>query len=948
MTEHIIDHNADFVLFSETWLPLNSGFIKSHFQSINYNFFHKPRDNRKGGGVGILALKTYTLNTLNLGVYDSFEYCSYSLKHNSGDKIILLSIYRPPHNSISDFFTHFTSALEVISTINAEVYIAGDVNIHLDQISANSRKFNDVISSFNLVQHVNFSTHKHGHTIDVIITSNSLSIKNISAENLFLSDHFLLTSNIAFSKHDPEYKYISRRNFRNFDLDNFHTELTNCLQLTSFDDSSFKQSIDLYDSMCISVLNKHAPIKTKRVKIVPNAPWFDFEYSSLRRLRRRAEKRYSKTKLLCDKERFVALRKETTNLARQKKIIYYSNKIASSNNNTKQLYNVVNDLLSKNNEKIYPSSTSDSELCNKFSNFFTDKIKTLRESFINSSNCPINNIGTLINDNKTNNNFNNNNINLKPQLNIFSQTTVDELRIVIKKSGFSFAPNDPLPPSILKHEIEFFLPIWCLLINKSLSSGNFDGLKESIILPLIKDKTLDQESLKNYRPISNLPFIEKLAERVVLDRLNTYMTQHNFHIPNQFGYKRSHSTEALLIRVVNDILVASDKNSATVLLLLDLSAAFDTVDHSKLLSILRNELGISGSAFNWLKSYITSRTSRVKIGNSYSDSVSVDYGVPQGSVLGPILFNIYLRSLYQRISGINFSVEGFADDHQIFRHFIPIFQKSVLHDEIDNCLNLVQNWMQEYFLKLNPDKTNIILFCPSKYLQDRLIINGTFINNKKTCIRFVDNAKNLGVLFDKYLNFELHINKIISFCFQTIKCLSKIRPYLTVNHLKILISSLVLSKLDYCNSLLYGINTTQINTTQLGKLQSVQNASAKLIFGRRKFDHVSDLFNRLHWLRINQRIAYKIILLVHNSIFLKSFPTHTKSLISVLNSRTMILTIPYMNSSLGKRSFSYIGPKMWNILPTDLRLNDDIDSFKKLLKTYLFSNYDNFLNILRN
>ena len=925
-----MDHDADFVFLTETWLTSNFGYIKSYYQSINYNLLHKPRDNQRGGGVAILSLNTYTINKIFLGTYESFEYCSYLLNHMSGLKIIFISLYRPPRDNLSEFFLQFTTILENISTMRTEIFIAGDINIHLEKNSINSNKFVDLIKNFNLTQHISFPTHRHGHTIDFVITSNDLNVNGLCADNVILSDHFLLSLNISIPKHNPVYKTIFYRNFKNFDHHNFDLELSDSLKLNNFDNTNFKSSIEFYDATCSSALEKFAPLKSKIIKVVSHSPWFDHEYNCLRRLRRKAEKRFKKTNLAIDKERFVSLRKQTTTLARRKKISYFSTKINdTNNNNTKQLFSVVNNLLGKNNELIYPSASSTNELCRNFANFFTDKIKDIRNSFSINPNNFIETKDTLTENN------------LIPTLNFFNETSVDEIRTIIKESGFSSSPNDPLPPFILKHEFELFLPIWCLLINKSLSSGNFDGLKESIIGPLIKDSSLDPEILKNYRPVSNLPFLEKLTERIVLKRLNIYMSANNFHIPNQFGYKKSHSTEALLIRVVNDILVATDKNSATVLLLLDLSAAFDTVDHNKLLHILRNELGICGNAFKWLKSYITFRFSRVKIGNDYSESLLVEFGVPQGSVLGPILFNIYLRSLYKQISGINFFVEGFADDHQIFRHFIPVFQKKVLIDEIDGCFKLVQHWMDEYFLKLNPDKTHIILFSPSKYLQNRLLINGTFINDKKTCIRFVNSAKNLGVIFDKYLNFEPHLAKLISSCFLTIKNLSKIKAYLSLEHLKILVCSLILSKLDYCNSLLYGIKSYQLR-----KLQSVQNAAAKLIFGRRKFDHVSDLFEKLHWLRIDQRITFKILILVHNSVYLESFPTPTKTLISILNHRSMILSIPHLTTSIGRRAFSFIGPKMWNTLPTILRQNTELLSFKKSLKTYLFSNYFEFTSHL--
>ena len=145
------------------------------------------------------------------------------------------------------------------------------------------------------------------------------------------------------------------------------------------------------------------------------------------------------------------------------------------------------------------------------------------------------------------------------------------------------------------------------------------------------------------------------------------MVANKLAIPNQFGYKKSHSTETLLIKVVNDILIATDKKSATVLMLLDLSAAFDTVDHNKMCSILKNEIGISGVALQWFSSFLKYRTHKVKVGNSFSEEIILEFGVPQGSVLGPVLFNIYIRSFYNCISGTGFCVKGFADDHQVYR-----------------------------------------------------------------------------------------------------------------------------------------------------------------------------------------------------------------------------------------------------------------------------------------
>ena len=230
-----------------------------------------------------------------------------------------------------------------------------------------------------------------------------------------------------------------------------------------------------------------------------------------------------------------------------------------------------------------------------------------------------------------------------------------------------------------------------------------DLLKTAILIPLIKelDEMIDKDVLKNYRPVSNLTFLSKLIERVVAVRLESHM--HNFGLRSnkQFGYKKNHSTEVLLLKIMNNLLASCDKKVPTVLLLLDLSAAFDTVDQKKLLKILHDEIGIRDTALAWFKSYLISRTQNVKIGNCYSKETILDYGVPQGSVLGPILFNICIRSFANNVDSIGFDVGGFADDHQLWKEFSIIFQMKALGQNLNECFNVISSWMYDFFLRLN-------------------------------------------------------------------------------------------------------------------------------------------------------------------------------------------------------------------------------------------------------
>ena len=220
------------------------------------------------------------------------------------------------------------------------------------------------------------------------------------------------------------------------------------------------------------------------------------------------------------------------------------------------------------------------------------------------------------------------------KLKTFTPTTIDELRSIIHETGLKTSTNDPLPKSMIGDDIEFWLPYLCDLVNCSLNSGSIEGAKLAHLTPLIKSNSLDPTDLKNYRPISNLSFIGKLIERVVLKRLNDHMAQNNLQIPFQSAYKKHHSTETLLIRIVNDLLITIDENKATVVMLLDLSAAFDTVDHNKLLNILKYKMGLEGEALNWFRSFLCGGCQKVRVEGYESVEILIKFGVPQGSVWG--------------------------------------------------------------------------------------------------------------------------------------------------------------------------------------------------------------------------------------------------------------------------------------------------------------------------
>ena len=665
------------------------------------------------------------------------------------------------------------------------------------------------------------------------------------------------------------------------------------------------------------LITEQAPEKTKVIKIVPDSPWFDNDYKEKRKERRKAEKRYRKSKKKEDHDKFTTLRKQTTDLAYAKKKEYLTRKL--NEGNSKTMYSVVNKLLDKKQDRVLPDAKSDKELADAFVKYFSEKITKIREKFKDVPTC------------------------LKPPvlpsnvtlLSEFEETTEDEICQIVRTYGVKCSPEDPVPVDVLKGSLEVFIPIWTELVNLSLRTGSIECLKSSAVLPTIKemDDIMDRDLYKNYRPVSNLLFLEKLTERVVAVRLEKQMTDNELHSEEENGYKGGHSTELLMTKIVNDLLINCDEKKATIVLLLDLSAAFDTVDQEKLLDILKNEIGIIGVALEWFRSFLTGRTQRVKINEAYSVMMELLYGVTQGSVLGPPLFNIYIRSLYPYIRPLRFNIFGFADDHQLLKAFIPAMQVTAIND-IEKCLNMINQWMNEFFLCLNANKTKILVIYPQS-MKDSIVLRGTFINN--VCIRFVKSAKNLGIMLDEMLTFDDQVQRVTKSSICVIRKIAEIKSFLTKEQLETVVCAGVLSRLDYCNMLYFGITEARLR-----KLQSVQNSAVHLIKKRTNQQiSTTDLLKQLHWLPVKKRIAYKILLIVHKCL-LGLTPVALRSMIVIGGStRTKKLEEKKCKSEMGERSFSVAGPKLWNLLPKELRMEEETEDFKKKLKTFLFREMDN-------
>ncbi|XP_064158769.1 uncharacterized protein LOC135236382 isoform X4 [Anguilla rostrata] len=399
--------------------------------------------------------------------------------------------------------------------------------------------------------------------------------------------------------------------------------------------------------------------------------------------------------------------------------------------------------------------------------------------------------------------------------------------------------------------------------------------------------------------------------------------------PHQSGFRPGHSTETALLSVNEALHAARAASLSSVLLLLDLSAAFDTVDHPTLLSSL-SAMGICGTVLNWIESYLSDRSFQVAWAGKVSAPHPLTTGVPQGSVLGPLLFSLYTQSLGPVITAHGMSYHCYADDTQLFLSFPP--SDTQVSARITACLSDIQSWMVRHHLKLNPGKTELI-YIPAlnSPLSDLSISLGN------TILTPSPSTRNLGVVMDNRLSLTEHISAVTRSCRFFLYNIRRIRPFLTTYSTQLLVQAVVLSRLDYCNSLLAGLPASSIRPLQL-----IQNAAARLVFNLPRHSHVTPLLTTLHWLPVMARIKFKTLVLAFKAAR-GSAPPYLRQLIRpytparpLRSAATCRLVPAPARTSTRSRLLSVLAPRWWNDLPVQVRTAETLAVFKRRLKTHLF------------
>ena len=921
----ITDNNIDIMILTETWLrPVGDEAKINDLSPSGYYVVSVPRPCGRGGGLAFIV-KNSLKQFVNIVSSFSFRYTCFEpalLTFSfAKQRTNIMCVYRPPpsrKNKFTDtmFFDMFPDLLHYCNNLPGKTILTGDFNFHFDMPDNTcTKKLCELTQMFGYMQSVSEPTHRKGHILDLVFSKpdDCLNLATCLKYDLE-TDHITIMITVDASKPRPKPSFVHLRSLRKINMQSFSQDI-----LQAFSSNSCS-SVSIYNCNLRSVLDKHAPLGACTVSYRKPTPWFhdiSEEFCALKRDRRRAERKWRKSGLVVHKEIYDSLKQKIADLVEKAKTSYYSLKIQTSLT-CKQLFHNLNTIMGNNFTSPLPSNIPSDDLPSVFSNFFENKIHMIRQSF-----------QPLLSTSVTSAAFHG------QPLCSFEPVSESDILKILKGMPPKSCELDPIPTKLLYENLEALLPTIIKLINISLCSGVVPcDLKTAVVKPLLKKPSLDKNLLKNYRPVSNLPFLSKILEKVVLSQLLSHLQSNNLCNPLQSAYRTGHSTETVLLRVVNDILAALDDDRISVLLLLDLSAAFDTIDHQILLSRLESDFGITSTALMWFQSYLSQRTQFVSVNGSSSSSVPLRYGVPQGSVLGPLLFVLYTTPLSTIIAKHSVGHHLFADDTQLQKSASPAELNEMI-STLQLCTSDIKDWMTDNRLKLNDDKTEALLFsCTNKVasLPKSVSFNACEIP-------FSSSVRDLGFVLDANLSMRLHITKVCQVAYLELKRISSIRHLLTESATKTLVTSCVLSRLDYCNSLLIGAPLSVIQP-----LQRVQNFAARLVLKASRFESSASLLCRLHWLPVQQRIKYKTACICYNVIS-GTAPAYISELLHAYSpsrtlrssSDTRLFKIPrYRRKTHAFRSFAHFGPFLWNNLPFVLRSSTNLKSFKTQLKAHLF------------
>ena len=924
LKSHLNLEKYELLLFTEHWL------CPSKIQILNVNNFtlasHFSRTKHLHGGSVIYVNKSIGFKNRNdilqLGEEIHFEICAIEVLNIN---TVYCCVYRSPTGNVDIFFDKLDQLLHIIHSKGQKAIILGDANINVDMTTNNSMELNNILTSHNYINIVDFPTRvqKDSSTIIDHCYTNMQNTVLINVNQNSISDHFGLEVSQVSKVINTPISHITKRKFLN---DVKSNKL--CQEVKEEKWNDVYESIDtntkyyVFNQILLECLEKVIPVTKCKLKTDDKPNYNDnVTYNIQQEIRLYEE-------LLCNKPKdllYTAKLKE----AKQKLKQYIEDKIRHENsliikqssNVTKSLWQIVYKNITKdcNNQSI----TGLYEKTVKDKNFIMVDPKQMSEKFnTHFIQDPIRMIESI--DKNTQMDFSSFPSYHNPTSMFLAPTCKKEVLSVIKHLKNSKAYDvEEISTHIVKTIAEYIAEPIAHIYNIAVEEGVFpDQLKIAKVIPVLKKG--DPFDVGNYRPISILPIISKCFEQLTLIRLNCFLEKNEIINSSQHGFRKRFSTITAAYDFIEKIYTEFDNKSPALGIYIDLTNAFGLVNHQILHSKLYN-IGIRGKALDFFKSYLSNRKQHVQVnsktGTATSGVVNVESGVPQGSILGPVLYLIYVNDFTLCINKCH--VTKFADDTSFLLQKLKHFDFSTSAMEI---LNDVKIWFASHKLLMNEAKTNIVHF--SNNLNDKYTT--IEVDMDKYTLKSTDHTKFLGFYLDKELNWSIHINKLCSKLSSSLFALRTVKNKLEASSLIQVYYAIFESHIRY--GIIFWGNSSKNNAT---KVLLIQKKAVRVLAGLQYKESCKDHFVNLKIMTVISLYIYETLMFVKKnlSLFKQDEISH---LYETRNKNTFVRPQKH-KTKIFEKSVTYNGIKLYNLLPNTLKeLNYPI--FKQKIKLFFVNN----------
>ena len=907
------DVMPEIFIFSETWHDINTPVIIP-----GYNSYHTVGQGRASGVSIFVKSNIQSCRVDNLCfASDCIESCTIKIS-NSQTSLYVCGIYRPHSGTIDAFSSVFENLLNNATLSNSNCIFAGDFNTNLFSEAGDVKRYVEMMRSHHFLQIITDVTHPgiNGNASSLIdhIWLNSLDNYNCGIVRTGISDHYTLFVQLPFMVNKAS-STLSKITFRDFSSENQHIFEEN---LMNFDWNSIRsEDVNQYTSNFLDSLNKifqdSYPLRTKFVteKYFKN-PWHNKRVKELSNQRIQYHNLFKEG--LVTHGQYAAFRNKTTTLIRKCKQNYYNRIFTRNMGNVRACWKLINKICKDsphkhinkiNHEGIFIENSFD--IAEIFNTYFTSIAENLANNLPVTNDCPY----SAVRPNPNEPMF------LAPVL-------PEECALVIHSLKLTKQDVNCLPIELFKKYHYIYLPVICNIINRCFESGIFpDCLKHATVVPIFKKG--DFYDVSNFRPIAILPFFSKIIERCIFTRLVNYGNMCNLFSSNQFGFTKGRSTQDAIILITERIYECFDRGDGSFCLnvFVDFKKCFDTINHDILTHKLRL-YGITDLPLALISNYLTNRMQSVRIGSTLSSPLPLTIGVPQGSILGPLLFLYFINDL-PNISNY-FVPVLFADDLTLSFNCSSIPEANII---CNRELNILFKWATSNKLSINfgKNKTYYIVHTLRNLDCDELVIamNGNLLEN-------LDEALFLGVVIDKKLTYRSHIDYIASKISKSIGILFKLRNLKLPKSILIQIYySLIHSHLNYNIICYLGTFPTYIN-----RLFLLQKRAIRIISGASFLEHTDPLFYSNKILKINDMYNLNVGMYMYDrwnsGVYDRQHQYETRNRNDLLPRQARL--------SVTQNSLSFVGPNLWNSIPVTIQSSISSSSFKCQYKKHLISLYD--------